>query len=134
MRGSGCASVPARRTGHGRGLRRLRRAAACWTTVLGYRREAYGGGPYLALVPHDGQGMELLLQHTDDRKAGKHGVHLDLRTEDLDVEVSRVPAVGGVMLTPEPVVEGGWRWHVWGTRTATNSACRSHPWTDVILP
>lgn len=32
-----------------------------WTSVLGYRHEAYGGGAYMALVPHDGQGMELLL-------------------------------------------------------------------------
>jgi predicted enzyme related to lactoylglutathione lyase len=39
-------------------------------------------------------------------------VHLDLRTEDLDAEVSRVQAAGSVVLTPEPVVEGGWRWHV----------------------
>ncbi|SEL10775.1 hypothetical protein SAMN04515665_108107 [Blastococcus sp. DSM 46786] len=90
----------------------LERAAAFWTAVLGYRCEAYRGGPYLALVPHGGQGMELLLQRTDDRKAGKNRVHLDLRTEDLDAEVSRVQAVGGVVLTPEPVVEGGWRWHV----------------------
>jgi predicted enzyme related to lactoylglutathione lyase len=90
----------------------LERAAAFWMAVLGYRRQAYGGGPYLALVSNDGQGMELLLQRTDDRKSGKNRVHLDLRTEDLDAEVSRVQAAGGVVLTPEPVVEGGWRWHI----------------------
>jgi predicted enzyme related to lactoylglutathione lyase len=90
----------------------LGRAAAFWTAVLGYRREPYGGGPYLALRSHDGQGMELLLQRTDDRKSGKNRLHLDLRTVDLEAEVSRVRAAGGVVLTPEPVVEDGWRWHV----------------------
>ena len=90
----------------------LERAAVFWTTVLGYRRQAYGGGPYLALVPQDGGGVELLLQRTGDRKGGKNRVHLDLRTDDLDSEVSRVQAAGGVVLTAEPVVEAGWRWHV----------------------
>jgi len=90
----------------------LDRAAAFWTAVLGYRREAYGGGPYLGLVPQDGRGMELLLQRTDDHKSGKNRVHLDLRTGDLDAEAARVQAAGGVVLTPEPVVEHGRRWHV----------------------
>ena len=90
----------------------LERAAAFWTAVLGYRRQPYGGGPYLALVPPDGRGVELLLQRTGDRKSGKNRVHLDLRTTDLDTEVSRVQAAGGAVLTSEPVVEDGWRWHV----------------------
>lgn len=90
----------------------LERAAAFWTTVLGYSREGYGSGRYLGLVPPDGRGVELLLQRTDDRKSEKNRVHLDLRTADLDVEVARVQAAGGVMLTPEPVVEHGWRWHI----------------------
>lgn len=90
----------------------LQRAAAFWTTVLGYRREGYGGGPYLSLVPHEGDGVELLLQRTGDRKSGKNRVHLDLRTGDLDVEVARVREAGGVLLTSEPVVEHGWRWHI----------------------
>lgn len=90
----------------------LDRSAAFWTTVLGYRRTTYGGGPYLALVPEDGPGIELLLQRTPDGKTGKNRVHLDLRTTDLDAEVERVQAAGGVVLTGEPVVEHGWRWHV----------------------
>lgn len=90
----------------------LERAADFWTVVLGYRREEYGGGPYLSLIPQDGRGVELLLQRTGDRKAEKNRVHLDLRTGDLDVEVARVQAAGGVMLTSEPVVEHGWRWHI----------------------
>lgn len=46
----------------------------------GYRREAYGGGLYLGLVPQDGRGVELLLQRTGYRKSGKNRMHLDLRT------------------------------------------------------
>ena len=90
----------------------LDRAAAFWTAVLGYRREASAGGPYLALVPQDGRGIELLLQRTDNRKSGKNRVHLDLRTGDLDAEVARVRAAGGALLTPQPIIEHGWRWHV----------------------
>ena len=56
--------------------------------------------------------MELLLQRTADRTSAKNRVHLDLRTDDLDVEVARVQAAGGVVLTGEPVVEHGWRWQV----------------------
>jgi len=90
----------------------LERAAAFWTAVLGYRREGYGGGPYLSLVPLDGPGVELLLQRTGDRKSEKNRAHLDLRTTDLDVEVARVQAAGGVMLTSAPLEEHGWRWHI----------------------
>lgn len=90
----------------------LERAAAFWTTVLGYRREGDGGGIYLSLVPQDGRGVELLLQRTGDRTSEKNRMHLDLRTADLDAEVTRVRAAGGVLLTSEPVVEQGWRWHV----------------------
>jgi predicted enzyme related to lactoylglutathione lyase len=90
----------------------LERAADFWTTVLGHRREAYGGGPYLSLVPADGAGVELLLQRTTDPKHGKNRVHLDLRTSDLEAEVARVQAAGAVLLTEDPVVEHGWRWHV----------------------
>ena len=90
----------------------LERAAAFWTAVLDYRRDEYGGGQYLSLIPQDGRGVELLLQRTGDPKVEKNRVHLDLRTGDLDVEVARVQAAGGVLLTSEPVVEHGWRWHV----------------------
>ncbi|WP_328293808.1 VOC family protein [Kineococcus sp. NBC_00420] len=90
----------------------LDRSADFWTTVLGYRRDSYGGGPYLSLSPSGGEGVELLLQRTTDRKTEKNRVHLDLRTEDLEAEVARVEAAGGVLLTSEAVVEHGWRWHV----------------------
>lgn len=90
----------------------LDRAADFWTTVLGYRRDSYGGGCYLSLIPSSGQGAEVLLQRTEDRKSEKNRVHLDLRTDDLDSEVARVEAAGGVRVTSEVIVEHGWRWQV----------------------
>ncbi len=90
----------------------LDRAGDFWTAVLGYRRESPASGRYLSLVPEDGPGFELLLQQTDDVKRDKNRLHLDLRTADLDAEVARVVACGASVLTAEPVVEHGWRWHV----------------------
>ncbi|GAA1603463.1 VOC family protein [Kribbella sancticallisti] len=91
----------------------LERAADFWTVVLGYRRKGWASGRYLSLVPDsDGPGVELLLQKTEDAKHGKNRLHLDLRTADLDAEVARVVACGASVLTSEPVVEHGWRWHV----------------------
>jgi predicted enzyme related to lactoylglutathione lyase len=90
----------------------LDRAADFWTEVLGYRREGREADPYLSLVPLNGDGFELLLQRTDDPKLGKNRLHFDLRTADLDAEVDRVVACGASVLTAEPIVEHGWRWHV----------------------
>jgi predicted enzyme related to lactoylglutathione lyase len=90
----------------------LERAARFWTDVLGYVAEEPGGGPYQSLLPADGFGVEVLLQRTADAKHGKNRVHLDLRTRDLDAEVSRITALGASMLTDSPIVEGGWTWHM----------------------
>lgn len=87
-------------------------AADFWTAVLGYVREGPAGDTYLALVPADGAGMEILLQRVPERKQAKNRLHLDLRTRDLDREVERVLALGAVLVTEEPRVESGWRWHV----------------------
>ena len=90
----------------------LERAADFWTAVLGYRREGSASDNYLSLVPANGTGVELLLQHTDDVKRDKNRLHLDLRTADLDAEVARVVACGATVLTVDPITEHGWRWHV----------------------
>lgn len=90
----------------------LRRAAAFWSAALGYQPVGEPGRPYWSLVPTSWSGPELLLQQVPEAKTGKNRVHLDLRTRDLDTEVARVVAAGAVRLTVEPVVEGGWRWHV----------------------
>ena len=88
------------------------RAAEFWTGVLGYVREGLALGHYLGLIPADGQGAEILLQQVPDKKQDKNRVHLDLRTPDLEPEVSRILALGAVQVTEQPLEEFGWRWHV----------------------
>jgi predicted enzyme related to lactoylglutathione lyase len=90
----------------------LDRAAQFWTSVLGYARSGGPSGPYQALVPSDGQGVEILLQRVPEVKSGKNRLHLDLRTAELGSEVERVVALGALRLTSEPVREEGWSWHI----------------------
>lgn len=87
-------------------------AAEFWSAVLGYVPQEDAQGTYVSLVPSDGAGVELLLQRVPETKGRKNRLHLDLRTRDLDVEVARVRAVGATLLTPEPIVEDGWMWHI----------------------
>ncbi len=61
--------------------------------------------------PRD-SGIEILLQRVRDGKQGKNRMHLDLRTRDLDAEVARLTGLGARLVTTEPVLESGWRWHV----------------------
>ena len=99
----------------------LERAAAFWCEVLGYRRFGGPSGPYLSLYPTVEGGAELLLQRVPERKRAKNRVHLDLRTADLAAEVARVLAAGAELLTSEPIVEDGWRWHILGDPDANES-------------
>lgn len=89
----------------------LDRAARFWSTVLGYADTGGDGDTYRSLLPADGFGVEILLQRTADAKHGKNRLHLDLRTRDLDAEVSRVLTLGATRQTAEPIEENGWTWH-----------------------
>jgi predicted enzyme related to lactoylglutathione lyase len=90
----------------------LQRAARFWADVLGYTATGDSDGVYQGLVPADGFGIEVLLQRTADARQSKNRVHLDLRTRDLEAEISRVTALGATVLTSRPVVEDSWTWHV----------------------
>jgi predicted enzyme related to lactoylglutathione lyase len=90
----------------------LDRSARFWTAVLGFTSARAISGLYHSLVPEDGDGIEILLQQVPDGKLQKNRLHLDLRTDDLDAEVSRIRALGAAMLTNEPILEDGWRWHI----------------------
>lgn len=68
--------------------------------------------PYVSLLPDQGAGVELLLQLVPEAKDAKNRVHLDLRTRDLVTETDRVCRAGATLLTDQPLVEGGWTWHV----------------------
>jgi predicted enzyme related to lactoylglutathione lyase len=90
----------------------LERAAKFWTSVLGYVSDGEAEGNYQSLVPADGIGVEVMLQRVSETKMIKNRVHLDLRTRDLDVETTRVLALGATPVTSEPIVEYGWTWHI----------------------
>lgn len=90
----------------------LETAGTFWCDVLGYRRFGDSAGPYLSLYPTVDGGPELLLQHVPERKRDKNRLHIDLRTSDMDTEVARVLAAGAELVTHEPIVEDGWRWHI----------------------
>jgi len=90
----------------------LDRSTRFLTEDLGYLWSRVGGETYRSLTPAVGAGVELLLQRVLDVKASKNRLYLDLRTRDLASEMARVSALGGVVLTSEPLVEADWRWHV----------------------
>ncbi len=90
----------------------LGRSADFWTAVLGYVPEVTESKRYRSLIPADGDGIEVLLQQVPEDKQQKNRLHLDLRTGDLAAEVGRVLGLGAALLTTEPVVEYGWRWHI----------------------
>lgn len=90
----------------------LDRSAQFWADVLGYVPAGPAIGPYQSLVPAGGQGIEVLLQRVPEEKRGKNRLHLDLRTRDLQSEVSRAVSLGATMVTGQPVTEAGWRWHI----------------------
>ncbi|HZU72845.1 MAG TPA: VOC family protein [Acidimicrobiales bacterium] len=90
----------------------LARAAAFWTAALGYETVGAPHGPYQVLLAGERNGVELLLQRVPDAKVAKNRLHLDLRTKDLAGEVERIRGLGATQMTLEPIVEGGWSWHV----------------------
>lgn len=90
----------------------LERSAAFWCAALGYRHDGPPVGQYLGLFPAEGAGLQLLLQRVEDPKQAKNRLHLDLRTRELEPEVERIRAVGGVILTEEPMAEFGYRWQI----------------------
>jgi predicted enzyme related to lactoylglutathione lyase len=90
----------------------LERSARFWASVLGFTAGRAATGPYRSVIPAGGQGIEVLLQRVPDDKRQKNRLHLDLRTADMDAEVSRILALGATLLTGQAVAEDGCRWHV----------------------
>ena len=93
----------------------LARAAEFWCAALGYVRQ--GPSPdeesvYCQLIPADGDGVELLLQKTVERKAAKNRMHIDLRHPDLEAETARLLNAGARHTTGDLVQEDGWAWYV----------------------
>jgi len=85
------------------------RLAEFWAAALGY--EIAGGvGQYRSLRDPDGTGPKILIQGVPDQKAGKNRLHIDIATEDLEAEASRLATLGARRLRPAPVEEFGISW------------------------
>jgi predicted enzyme related to lactoylglutathione lyase len=65
-----------------------------------------------SLLPPGVDGIEILLQRVPEARQSKNRLHLDLRTRDLETEVSRVVGLGATVVTGQAVTEEGWRWHI----------------------
>src|SRR5580700_7116651 len=64
-----------------------------WREALGYRLY-YSEPSLVVLVPQDSNASPLLLQRVPEPKAAKNRMHVDIVTEDVDVEVTRLEALG----------------------------------------
>ncbi|CAN5190270.1 VOC family protein [soil metagenome] len=102
------------------------RMVAFWTAALGYRKSGQGG-PYVSLVPSDGDGPELLLQRVPEPKVTKNRLHLDIRVADMRAEAQRLERLGARRLHDEPLVERGWRWFVLADPEGNEFCCIQPP-------
>ncbi len=111
----------------------LNRAADFWCPALGYDRPHSKSGPYLQLVAQARGGVELLLQQVPETKNEKNRLHLDLRTPNLDVEVTRLVDLGATVITEQPLLEHDWLWHVLADPDG-NEFCVLQPPSDFPWP
>ncbi len=80
-----------------------------WREALGYR--VHYSEPSLAvLAPRDVNTSPLLLQRVPEPKAGKNRMHVDIITEDVEVEVQRLEALGARRLHDGVRTFGPTRW------------------------
>jgi predicted enzyme related to lactoylglutathione lyase len=86
-------------------------AVAFWQAALGYERRSERG-PYVVLAPPAGDTRPaMVIQRVDAVTPGKNAVHLDLRVDDVDAEVTRLRALGAtVEWTIDETASGGSRW------------------------
>ena len=64
-----------------------------WAAALGWEVRPVND-QYVSLVPPETGGLSVLFQKVPEPKTGKNRVHLDFRTEDRAVEVTRLIGLG----------------------------------------
>jgi predicted enzyme related to lactoylglutathione lyase len=80
-----------------------------WQEALRYR--VHYSEPSLAvLVPQDADTSPLLLQRVPEPKAGKNRMHMDIITEEVEVEVERLESLGARRLHDGVRSFGPTRW------------------------
>ena len=84
----------------------VERMANFWQEVLGYERRLVEE-PYIRLFKPRSDRIiyVLILQTVPEAKTVKHRVHLDLASDDVDVEVERLVSLGATVLTAARRIE-----------------------------
>lgn len=85
------------------------RLAAFWSTALDYRIFA-SVETYVVLVPKEGVHPPLLLQRVPEPKDGKNRMHIDVLTDDIEKEATRLEGHGAKRLPPDVREQHGTRW------------------------
>jgi predicted enzyme related to lactoylglutathione lyase len=80
-----------------------------WREALGYR-VLYSEPSLVVLVPNDVSISPLLLQRVPEPKVGKNRMHVDIVTEDPEVEVERLETLGARRLHDDVRSFGPTRW------------------------
>ena len=86
------------------------RLASFWSEAIGYTTIG-GAGSYVLLVDEAKERPKLLLQRVDEPKPGKNRMHVDIESDDVDGEVTRLESLGARRLE-DPLEEHGSRWVV----------------------
>src|SRR5438552_2658310 len=68
--------------------------ARFWAEALDYTTEPGDSSDEAAIIPKDGQGVQILFLRVPEGKAVKNRLHLDLRPDDQDAEVARLLGLG----------------------------------------
>ncbi len=84
--------------------------APFWAEALGYRIRG-SVGAYTLLNPDGVEGPPLLLQRVPEPKGGKNRMHIDIQSDDIEKEASRLEAIGAKRLDgpqQDPGIDEQW--------------------------
>ena len=82
--------------------------ASFWEKALGYRRNYQDETEVALSAPAGSAANDLLILRAPDGKRGKNRLHLDLRPDDRDAEVSRLEGLGATKVDIGQTGEESW--------------------------
>ena len=80
-----------------------------WRDALGYRVH-FAEGPLAVLVAPEGTASPLVLQQVPEPKTGKNRMHIDITTDDVEGDVTRLEGLGATRTHDGVQSFGGTRW------------------------
>jgi predicted enzyme related to lactoylglutathione lyase len=83
--------------------------AEFWATALDYRVLG-SADQYTVLVPNEGVKPPLVFQRVPERKNGKNRMHVDILSDDIEKEATRLEELGARRLHSATKEEHGTRW------------------------